>query len=180
MNKLSTVRKSVITAACIALCLVLPLMFHAVPNAGALCCPIHIPVLLCGLVCGGLYGLLCGLAGPLLSCLFTGMPAAALLPAMLAECAVYGVAAGLLMKLIHTKKTYTDVCVSLVSAMVLGRIAAGCVRALLFAGGSYSVSAWAAAYLLGNLPGMIIQLALIPAAVTALERAELIPQRTSE
>ena len=48
--KLSTVKKSILTAVCIALCVVLPQAFHAIPNAGAVYLPMHIPVLLCGLI----------------------------------------------------------------------------------------------------------------------------------
>ena len=67
MKKMSAVKKSIITAVCIALCVVLPQVFHAIPEAGTIYCPMHIPVLLCGLITGWPYGLLCGLAGPLLA-----------------------------------------------------------------------------------------------------------------
>ena len=63
MMKLSYVKKAILTAACIALCVVLPMAFHAIPNAGNIYCPMHMPVLLCGLVCGWPFGLLCGVAG---------------------------------------------------------------------------------------------------------------------
>ena len=69
MNKMSYVKKSIITAACIALCVILPMAFHAIPNGGSIFSPMHIPVLLCGLICGPLFGLLCGIAGPCLSSL---------------------------------------------------------------------------------------------------------------
>ncbi|HHU82346.1 MAG TPA: ECF transporter S component, partial [Firmicutes bacterium] len=90
MVRMSYVKRSVITAACIGLCVVLPMAFHAIPNAGSLLSPMHIPVLLSGLICGWSFGLLCGLAGPLLSTLITGMPPVAYLPPMLVELAVYG------------------------------------------------------------------------------------------
>lgn len=64
MEKMSHIKKEVITAVCIALCVVLPMTFHTIPNAGKIFCPMHIPVLLCGLICGWPYGLLCGIAGP--------------------------------------------------------------------------------------------------------------------
>ena len=63
MNNLSPVRRMVSAALCVALCVVLPIAFHAVPNAGSVFLPMHIPVLLCGLVCGWHYGFLCGLLG---------------------------------------------------------------------------------------------------------------------
>lgn len=177
MQKMSAVKKSIITAVCIALCVVLPQAFHAVPNAGAIYLPMHIPVLLCGLICGWSYGLLCGLAGPALSALLTGMPPAAVLPGMLVECGVYGLAAGLLMQLLRTKHLYADLYISLAAAMLLGRVASGIAKALIFSAGSYSMASWVAGSFVTALPGIVIQLALLPSIVYALMRARLIPQR---
>ena len=177
MQKMSAVKKSIITAVCIALCVVLPQAFHAVPNAGAIYLPMHIPVLLCGLICGWSYGLLCGLAGPALSALLTGMPPAAVLPGMMVECGVYGLAAGLLMQLVRTKRLYADLYISLVAAMLLGRVVSGAAKALIFSAGSYSMASWVAGSFATALPGIVIQLALLPSIVYALMRARLIPQR---
>ena len=177
MQKMSAVKKSIITAVCIALCVVLPQAFHAVPNAGAIYLPMHIPVLLCGLICGWSYGMLCGLAGPALSALLTGMPPAAVLPGMLVECGVYGLAAGLLMQLVRTKHLYADLYISLAAAMLLGRVASGIAKALIFSAGSYSMASWVAGSFVTALPGIVIQLALLPSIVYALMRARLIPQR---
>ena len=177
MQKMSAVKKSIITAVCIALCVVLPQAFHAVPNAGAIYLPMHIPVLLCGLICGWSYGLLCGLAGPALSALLTGMPPAAVLPGLLVECGVYGLAAGLLMQLVRTKHLYADLYISLAAAMLLGRVVSGIAKALIFSVGSYSMASWVAGSFVTALPGIVIQLALLPSIVYALMRARLIPQR---
>ncbi len=177
MTTMTTVKKSIITAACIALCVVLPMAFHAVPNAGSIYCPMHIPVLLCGLICGWQYGLLCGLAGPALSSLFTGMPPAAYLPSMMVEIAVYGTLCGLMMKLVNTKNVYADLYISLVIAMLGGRIIGGIAKALIFARGDYSIAAWATGYFATSLPGIIIQLVLIPSIVFALMKAKLVPDR---
>lgn len=174
---MTEVKKAIITAVCMALCVVLPLAFHAVPNAGSIYLPMHIPVLLCGLICGWAYGLACGVVGPLLSSLFTGMPPAAVLPAMVIELAVYGVIAGLGMLLIRTKKVSADLYISLVLAMLTGRIVAGATRALIFAVGETTMATWATSYFITSLPGIVIQLILIPAIVIALERARLIPRR---
>ena len=177
MQKMSAVKKSIITAVCIALCVVLPQAFHAIPNAGSIYLPMHIPVLLCGLICGWPYGLLCGLAGPALSALITGMPPAAVLPGMMVECGVYGLAAGLLMQLVRTKRLYADLYISLVAAMLLGRVVSGAAKALIFSAGSYSMASWVAGSFVTALLGIIIQLALLPSIVYALMRARLIPQR---
>lgn len=175
--KMTAVKKSIIAAICIALCVVLPLAFHAIPNAGAIFCPMHIPVLLCGLICGWPLGLLCGLAGPLLSSLMTGMPPAAILPSMMVELAAYGVITGLLMKIVRTGSTYADLYISLAAAMLGGRILSGIVKALIFAKGSMSLSVWAASSFVTSLPGIILHLALIPTLVFALMKARLIPER---
>lgn len=177
MKKLSYVKKSILSAACIALCVALPMAFHAIPNAGNIYGPMHMPVLLCGLICGWPFGLLCGLAGPVLSFLLTGMPVAAYLPSMLIELAAYGGIAGGMMQLVHTRRLYPDLYISLVAALIGGRIVAGLSRALIFAPGSYSMGAWAASYFVTAWPGLLIQLALIPSIVFALERARLIPVR---
>jgi thiamine transporter ThiT len=172
----SNVKKMVFTAACAALCLVLPMAFHAIPNAGSVMLPMHIPVLLCGLVCGWPYGFICGLIGPMLSSLITGMPPAAMLPSMMVECGVYGFTTGLLMKYVRTGKNVRDLYISLVSAMIAGRIVAGFAKAWIFTPG-VAPFAWVTTSLVTGIPGIVTQLVLMPLVVTALTRARLIPNR---
>jgi LytS/YehU family sensor histidine kinase len=174
---MSNVKKSIITAVCIALCYVIPLMFHGIQNAGSIFCPMHIPVFICGLICGWQYGLLCGIAGPALSSALSGMPPVAILPSMMVELAVYGTVAGLMMKLVRTKSTYADLYISLIVAIVCGRVLAGLAKALIFARGSYSMSAWIAGSIVTSWPGTVIQLVFIPTIVFALMKSHLIPER---
>lgn len=177
MQKMSNVKKSIITAVCIALCYVIPLMFHGIQNAGSIFCPMHIPVFICGLICGWQYGLLCGIAGPALSSALSGMPPVAILPSMMVELAAYGTVAGLVMKLVRTKSTYADLYISLIVAIVCGRVLAGLAKALIFARGSYSMSAWIAGCVVTSWPGTVIQLVFIPTIVFALMKSHLIPER---
>lgn len=177
MRKLSYVKKSIITAVCIALCVVLPMAFHAIPNGGSVYSPMHIPVLLCGLICGWPFGLLCGLAGPAVSSLLTQMPMMAFLPNMMIELAAYGLLAGLMMGVIRTKKLSVDLYISLIVALTGGRIVAGIANALIFSAGSYSMAAWVTSYFVTAWPGLVLHLLLIPAIVFALEKARLIPKR---
>ena len=174
--KMSPVKKIVLTALFTALCVVLPMAFHSIPNAGSIFLPMHIPVLLCGLVCGWAYGGLCGLVGPLLSSVLTSMPPVAVLPGMMVECCVYGLVTGLMLRYVRTGKTTLDLYLSLVAAMLLGRVLSGIAKALIFTPGM-SLAAWAAASFVTAIPGIIIQLVLIPLLVLALTKAKLLPQR---
>lgn len=174
--KMSMIKRMVLSALCVALCVVLPIAFHVIPNAGSVFLPMHIPVLLCGLVCGWQYGLLCGVMGPLVSSILTGMPPAAVLPSMIVECGVYGCTAGLMMEYIRTGRTSADLYISLPTAMLVGRLLSGISKALIFAPDT-SLKAWATASFVTGLPGILVQLIFIPAIVAALMRAGLIPHR---
>lgn len=180
MNKFSTTNKLIITALCIALCTVLPQVFHAIPNAGSIFLPLHIPVLMCGLICGWQYGTACGIIGTLISSVLTGMPPVAVLPAMMVECAVYGFVSGLLIKLIRTGKRIADTYISLIVAMLAGRIVAGLAKAFLFTPGEFGFAMWTTSYFITGLPGMIAQLIILPGVILALTKARLIPDRYSE
>lgn len=175
---MSSVKKTTICAVCIALCTVLPPVFHMLA-LGSVLSPMHIPVLLCGLVCGWPYGAFCGLAGPLVSHLINGTPSAAMLVSMIPELVVYGLVSGLLAKLIHTGKPYADVYCALAPAMLLGRMAGGVAQALFMMGNgqSYTLTMWAGAYLIQAIPGIILHLILVPALAAALTRAGLVPAR---
>ena len=165
MQTMSTVKKSIITAVCIALCYVLPLLFHGIQGAGQIFCPMHIPVFLCGL------------AGPALSSALCGMPPVSILPSMMIELAVYGLIAGLMMRCVRTRHVYADLYISLIVAIVAGRVVNGLVNALIFARGSYSMATWVAGSVVKSWPGTVIQLVFIPSIVFALMKARLIPER---
>lgn len=180
MNTMHPLYKSVSTAVCIALCVVLPFAFHMIPEGGTLFSPMHLPVLLCGVVCGPLYGFLCGICGTLVSSILTGMPGMGYLPTMMVELAIYGLVAGLMIKLMHTGKQITDLYISLLTAMISGRIITGILRALIFTPGAYSLQMWATGYFVSCFPAIIMQLILIPILYVALQRAGLVSKRSSK
>ena len=148
MKKLTVLNKSILTALCVALCVVLPMTLHAIPKGGVLFSPMHLPVLLCGYM-----------------------------PVMMIELGLYGLISGLVMQFLRSGKLVIDLYAALVIAMLGGRVITGILRALIFAGGSYSWSAWAAGYFVSCLPGIILQLILLPTIYVALERAHLLPVR---
>lgn len=174
---MSTVKRTTLCAMCIALCYVLPIAFHSV-GLGSFLSPMHIPVLLCGLVCGGFSGLLCGIIGPCLSSLLSGMPPVMMLVRMIPELCVYGLVGGLMMNL-RTGKTVKDVYLSLMAAMVAGRIAGGIASAIFYTvtTGVYSVGLWMTSYFVEAVPGIVAHLILVPLLYATLERARVIPAR---
>ena len=174
--KISNIKRMTLSALCVALCVVLPIAFHVIPNAGAVLLPMHIPVLLCGLVCGWQYGLLCGILGPLVSSVLTGMPPAAILPGMMVECGMYGCVGGMMMERVRTGSLYGDLYICLPVAMLAGRVISGIVKALILTPG-LSFTAWATASFVTALPGISVQLIMLPTLVVALNRAGLVPVR---
>ena len=171
-----SIKKLTLTSVCVALCVVLPIAFHSVPDGGSIFLPMHIPVLICGMICGWPYGLVCGLMGPMLSSAITGMPPAAILPAMMVECGTYGCVSGLILKFVRTGKTYPDLYIALVTAMIAGRVLSGVAKALIFMPG-LSMTAWVTASFITALPGIAIQLVFLPGVVCTLMKARVIPQR---
>ena len=167
-------KRLVLSALCVALCIILPTAFHTIPNAGSIFLPMHIPVLVCGFVCGWPYGLACGLLGPALSSLFTGMPPAAMLPSMACELAMYGLVTGFLYRRCKFASSLANIYVTLISAMLCGRLFYGVLNTLIFKAGSYSLEIWLAAAFTTALPGIVIQLLLIPVLITALQKSRVL------
>ena len=174
---ISYLKRSVTTAMLIAFCVVFPMAFHAIPRAGSILMPMHIPVLLAGMICGPLFGLVAGVTGPLLSSLITGMPPTGIVPIMMIELGVYGLVAGIMINIVHTRRMSVDLYISLITAMLAGRIVAGIAQAVYFFDGRYAIMMWLTSYFSTSLPGIIIQLLLIPSLVMALERDRVIPLR---
>ena len=174
-----TVFNLVLAAMFLAIGIVLPFFTGQIPQIGRMLLPMHLPVLLCGLICGWPYGAFCGIVGPVLSSILSNMPPAAMLVSMIPELCAYGLFSGLLMKLIRTGRTAVDLYLSLIPAMVLGRVAGGIAQAAFYLSDArpYSIAIWAGSYVLGTLPAIILQLILLPALVMVLVRAGLIPVR---
>ena len=170
----SKTRKLVLTALFIAIGVVLPQAFHAIPNAGSIFLPMHIPVLIAGFAVGPLFGAICGILTPILSHLIFGMPPAMMLAQMICELAVYGFMTGLLNSLIKIKNPVVKNYAVLILSMLSGRLAYGILNALIFKAGSYSLQAWLSAAFITALPGIAIQLILIPILVARLRKADLI------
>ncbi len=159
------------TALCIALGIVLPTFFHMI-GAGPTFLPMHIPVLLCGFLFGWPYGVVCGLIVPLFSSVLTGMPP--LFPtaaAMMLELCAYGALTGL-----FYQKLRWNVYPALLCAMAGGRIVSGLANAVFMnmASKPYGFAAFISGSFVGAVPGIVIQVILIPILILALEKAKMI------
>ena len=173
MNK--SIRKLVLAGLFLALGLILPFITGQIPSIGNMLLPMHIPVLLCGFICGWKYGLVVGFVVPLLrSVLFTMPPMFPIAISMAFELATYGLVSGLLYHLLSENRL--RVILSLIGAMIDGRIVWGIVSYFLFglSGSQFTLEMFIAGAFINAIPGIIIQLILIPIIVSVLERVNLI------
>ena len=168
------VRRLTYAALFLALALVLPFLTGQIPQIGSMLSPMHIPVLLCGFLCGWPWGLAVGLIAPLLRSVLFGMPV--MFPgavAMAFELAVYGGLSGFLYRRLPRSKG--SVYLTLIIAMIAGRLVWGAVRVILagMSGSSFTWAMFLSGAVTGAVPGIVLHLVLIPVLVIALERAGL-------
>lgn len=173
-RKSSHVRRLTYAALFLALALVLPFLTGQIPRIGSMLCPMHFPALLCGFVCGWPYGLAVGLIAPVLRSALFGMPP--MYPtavAMALELAAYGATAGIAYQRLPQKKW--RVFAALILAMIAGRVVWGIAQFVLLQiqGQAFTVAMFVAGAVTSALPGIALQIAIVPAIVIALERTRL-------
>lgn len=167
-------RKLTYSALYMAIALILPFVTGQIPEIGAMLCPMHIPALLCGFMCGWPWGVTVGFISPLLRSVMFGMPA--MFPAAIAmafELAVYGGMAGLLYSRLPRKKWM--IYAALLISMIAGRVVWGAVQALLagLSGNSFTWTLFLMGAVINAIPGIIMQLALIPVLVVTMDKVGL-------
>lgn len=178
MKDKKVIQKTTLSAMFTALAFVLPFFTMQIEKIGDMLCPMHIPVILCGFICGAPWGLLVGVISPLLRSLIMTMPP--MFPTaicMAFELGTYGLVSGLLYNALPKKKPY--IYVSLAGAMVTGRIVWGIARIVLL-GFDFSKFGWSAFWagaVLNAIPGIIVQIVLIPVVVMALEKANFLNRK---
>lgn len=161
-----------LAALCVGLGILLPWAFRWVENGEQVLLLLQLPVLLCGMLCGPAYGLSCGLLIILLPRFFPGAPATALSTGELWELAIYGFLAGLLTYLLASAPPVLNVSVSLLGAMLLGRVFCGLLDVFVFLPG-YTWGMWLRESFVSCLPGIVLQLAVIPLVTLALRRCDI-------
>ncbi len=167
--------KTVLSALFLALTFVMPFLTGQIPEIGSMLCPMHIPVLLCGFICGWPWGMAVGAIAPLLRSFTLGMPP--LFPTavcMAFELAAYGLVAGLMHKLLPKKKPY--IYCSLLTAMIIGRLIWGMAMLVCMGinGGSFTLAAFLAGAFTNAIPGIIVQIILVPILVSVLSNTKIL------
>lgn len=162
----------------LALAYVMPFLTGQIPEIGAMLCPMHLPVLLCGFICGPLFGLAVGLAAPIFRSLTLGMPM--FFPSavcMAFELAAYGAISGLMHKTLPRKKPF--IYCSLFTAMLSGRLVWGAAMfvCLGMSGGHFTLAAFLAGALTNAVPGIVLQIVLVPVLVMLLEHPKILKLR---
>lgn len=165
------IKQLTLSAMFLALAFIMPFITGQIPQIGAMLCPMHIPVLLCGFFCGAPWGAIVGFAAPLLRSFTLGMPP--MFPTafcMAFELAAYGFMAGFLYNKLSKKKG--NVYVSLIGAMIIGRLLWGIVMfgCMGFDASQFGFHAFLASAVLNAVPGIIVQIILIPLLVIIVEK----------
>ncbi|MCI9110081.1 MAG: ECF transporter S component [Lachnospiraceae bacterium] len=168
--------KNLVTAAMLlAVGIVLPFFTGQIPQIGSMLLPMHLPVLVCGLICGWQYGGIVGFILPLLRYALFGMPPMPNGIAMAFELAAYGSVAGFLYN--RSKwQCIVSLYRSLIIAMIGGRVIWGIVRVVMLGmtGNAFTWQMFMAGAFLNAVPGIILQLVFIPALMVALNKTGLV------
>lgn len=165
-----------LSAMFMAIGMVLPFLTGQIKQIGSMLLPMHIPVFLCGLICGWQYGLIVGFVLPILRSMVFGMPI--LFPtgiAMAFELATYGAVIGWLYS--HSRwQCVIALYRCMIVTMLAGRLVWGVVQVVLLgiSGNSFTWKMFITGALLNAIPGIILQLILIPAIMVALNRTGLV------
>ena len=171
-----TTKKLTLSAMFLAIGMVLPFLTGQIPQNGNMMSPMHNPVLLCGLICGWQYGAVLGFILPLVRYLVFGMPV--LFPtgtAMAFELMTYGLVIGLIYSFSRWK-CIISLYRALIGAMIAGRIVWAAAQMILLgvSGGTFTMKMFLAGAFFNAVPGIIIQLVLIPTVMVALGRTGLV------
>lgn len=161
-------RKLTYTALFIALGIALPQALHLIggPGLGQVLLPMHIPVIIGGMLLGPISGIIIGMVSVLVGFLF-GMPAFPMVVFMFFELITYGAVAGYLGK---NKKW--NIYITLIITMLSGRLVSLGLMQLairVFMAELPAVFGTVTIFA-GGVPGMILQIIIIPPLVYVLRR----------
>ena len=167
-------KNTALAAMFLSLGMLLPLFTGQIKEIGDSLLPMHIPVMLCGLLCGWQYGAAVGLILPFLrSVIFTMPPIYPNAVWMSFELATYGFVIGLMYSKIKKKNTFT-LYLSLIVSMISGRIVWGVSKNILLGlgGKTFTVNMFFIGGIIDAVPGIILQLIIIPIIIKVIENCQ--------
>ncbi len=167
------IKKIVYSAMFIAVAMLLPSITMHIKEIGKALCPMHLPVILCGFVCGPVCGAAVGFVSPLLRMFIFHMPLPVDAITMAFELLAYGLFSGVFYKIFPKKIPF--VYVSLIISMILGRFVWGGVKFIMAGINSteFGFAAFWAGAVANAVPGIILQIVLVPIIFIALKHAKL-------
>ncbi len=151
-----------------ALGVIVPILFHPIPEAGPIFLPMHLPILICGLLVSAPVALAVGVVTPLISSALTGMPPFVPLGVMMTlELAMLAVCASVLHRNLRL-----PVIPAIVVAMVAARLVAGLERLSIapLLGFKQSFAAYVTVTVVEGWPGIVLQLVAVPLVMAAIGR----------
>ena len=171
----TNIRKLVTAAMLMAVGIVLPFFTGQIPQVGNMLLPMHLPVIVCGLICGWQHGGIVGFMLPLLRYVLFGMPPMPNGLAMAFELAAYGAISGFLYNRSRWQ-CIVSLYRSLVIAIIGGRVIWGMVRVVMLGmtGNAFTWQMFMAGAFLNAVPGIILQLVFIPALMVALNKTGIV------
>ncbi len=179
MKNHSKILKMVLSALFLAMAYVLPFLTGQIPEIGAMLCSMHLPVLLCGFFCGPAWGAAVGFIAPIFRSMLTGgfPPMFPTALCMAFELAAYGAVAGVMHKVLPRKKPF--IYCSLIAAMIAGRLVWGSAMFVCLGinGGAFTFSAFLAGAVTNAIPGIILQIVLVPVTVMLLDNPKILKLR---
>ncbi len=173
-EKISLKAQAIGTIIALISAVALPQIIHVIgavsgmgTSLGEALLPMHLPIILVGLLAGSYAAGIAGFLSPLVSFALTGMPTSAMLPFMMIELCAYGVFAGLL----------KNAKIPTIAKVLIAQIAGRAVRGIALAIGFYAFNTAVAPVtvltsITAGLFGIILQLVIIPLAVYRLKEAD--------
>ena len=172
--KQSAILNLTISAMLLALAMFLPFLTGQIPQFGRMLSPLHIPAMLAGFILPLPWAVPLAFIIPIVRSLIFSMPPMVPMAVTMAfELATYALVIGLIYK--RPAKSYFSILIALIPALVIGRI----VYALVFfivmslTAGTFNLSAVISGLTVEGLPGVIVQLLIVPPIVLAVEKAGL-------
>lgn len=172
-----SIKKLAISAMFLGIGIILPFFTGQLEGIGNMLLPMHLPVFLCGLICGWKYGAGVGFTMPLIrSLIFTKPPLYPNAVVYAFELCTYGFVIGIVWML-SKEKNIKSIYASMLFSMLCGRIvwAAAKIVTMGIDGGRFTFAMFLSGAFLEAVPGIILQLVIIPAIMVALNRAKFFP-----